>query len=95
MTKKKLQEEVKAARKETRTFEVGTTGCSTLSVTVLATGDVYLNERFNDPNGEIVNKVFNVAMYVRKEHISSLLSILLSCGFTPDEYGMAGDRDII
>lgn len=85
MSKKNVQEEVKVARKETRTIEVGTTGCSTLSVTVLANGDVYLNEHFKDPNGEIVNKVFNVAMYIRKEHISSLLSIMLSSGFVPED----------
>lgn len=84
MSKKVLQE-VKPQRKETRRIEVGTTGTSTLSVTLLPDGNVYLNEQFSDPNGTVVDKVFNVAMYVRKEHVSALLSILLSSGFTPDE----------
>lgn len=85
MTKKELQEDAKVVRKETRLVEVGNTGCSTLSVTILDNGDIYLNERFNDPNGEIVNKVFNVAMYIRKNHISALLSVLLSSGFVPED----------
>jgi hypothetical protein len=85
MTKKKVVEDVKTVRKETRTIEVGTTGLSTLTVTLLSDGNIYLNEKFSDPNMHAVNGVFNVAMYIRKEHISSLLSVLLSSGFVPED----------
>ena len=86
MAKKVQEKEVKLPKRETRTIEIGTTGLSSLSITLLPDGNIYLQERFRDPNANgVKDSVFNVAMYVRKEHISSLLSILLSSGFTPDE----------